>query len=297
MSNVIQFPSGPSSAEKLPPTSIEKFQFHGDELGVLRIDDGDVAVPLGELCDAVGVELPGQLRKLKSAAWATMIMMITVAEDGKSRELVCLHRRSIPMWAATIHPSKVAPEARAKLIAYQHEAADVLADHFVGKRVPTGGAVLDARLGRLEDALVILIEGAAAMQQGVLDRLTAIEAAHARAPGRTTFTGTIGKEPGALIRETLRDIATARCARIVDAPTYRSARKRERSKFETRLRKYVNHSGNGASWDSLPLEKLANANTFLHDWLGDAEAQAGPTATARVRLERAGQQTIGSKPN
>jgi hypothetical protein len=38
----------------------------GDELGVRRTDDGDVAVPLRELCDAVGVELPGQLRKLKA---------------------------------------------------------------------------------------------------------------------------------------------------------------------------------------------------------------------------------------
>jgi hypothetical protein len=34
-------------------------------------------------------------------------MIVTVAEDGKRREVACLDVRTLPLWLATIHPSKV----------------------------------------------------------------------------------------------------------------------------------------------------------------------------------------------
>ena len=37
------------------------------------------------------------------------------------------------MWLATIEPSRVKPEARDSLVAYQREAARVLRDHFLGR--------------------------------------------------------------------------------------------------------------------------------------------------------------------
>jgi hypothetical protein len=46
--------------------------------------------------------------------------------------MTILPRRSSPRWAATVDASRVAPEVREKLVAYQDEAAEVLAAAFLG---------------------------------------------------------------------------------------------------------------------------------------------------------------------
>ncbi len=125
-------------------SKITKFQFHGDELDVAHVDGGDVAIPLRRLCEVLGVDFSTQLAKLKKSAWATMVMITTVAEDGKNRETACLHRRSIPMWLAGINAEKIREEARPKLLLMQREMADVLADHFLGKRGAPQATVLEA---------------------------------------------------------------------------------------------------------------------------------------------------------
>lgn len=91
--------------------------------------------------------------------------MMTVQVDGQGRAMVFLPRRSIPMWAATIDAGRVAEHVRTKIVAYQNEAADVLAEHFLGRRSGAGltlpaVAVLDmaraaAQEGRQRDAKVL----------------------------------------------------------------------------------------------------------------------------------------------
>jgi hypothetical protein len=114
--------------------AITKFNFYGDVLDIVRTEDGDVAVPLRQLCDALGIAFSSQLRKLNNVPWAVVIKKRTTGSNGKTYEMVCLHRRSIPLWGATIHPKKVCPELREKLVRYQKECAEVLGNHFLGKR-------------------------------------------------------------------------------------------------------------------------------------------------------------------
>lgn len=120
-------------------SAIVPFTFRGDELQVIRLADGDVGVPLRRLCEAVGVDPDGQLSRLSRTPgqWATTSIMEVVAGDGKVRSVAILARRSIPMWAATLDVSRLAStEAREKVIAYQDECAEVLAEHFLGARTP-----------------------------------------------------------------------------------------------------------------------------------------------------------------
>lgn len=144
--------------------AITKFVFQGDELDVVRTEDGDVAVPLRRLCGALGVDVENQRKKLKGLPWAVAVMITATGPDGKSYEMLCLHRRSIPLWAATIHASKVHPELREKLTAYQCEAAEVLADHFLGKRgapsnaVTESAAILQQQAATLRDVPPMLAE-------------------------------------------------------------------------------------------------------------------------------------------
>lgn len=115
-------------------TEIERFTFDGDALEVIP-EDHRVLVVVRRVCEALGIALPAQLRRLKRDPVICVIMMITqVPGDDQRREIACIDLRSVPLWLAKIHPSKVRPELRPKLVRYQREAAEVLADHFLGPR-------------------------------------------------------------------------------------------------------------------------------------------------------------------
>lgn len=118
-------------------SEIIKYDFEGDELLLVRLPDGSGGALLRRLCDSVGVDFDAQRRRLARAAeagakWATVVVMTTVAEDGREREMLVLPIRAIPMWAATIDAGRVkTDEAKTKLVRYQDKAADVLARVFV----------------------------------------------------------------------------------------------------------------------------------------------------------------------
>ena len=140
-------------------SSMVPFTFRGDELQVIRLPDGDVGVPLRRLCEAVGVDPEGQRARLARtpARWAVTFITKATGPDGKDYETAILARQSIPMWAATLDVSRlVSTEARDKVIAYQDECAEVLAEHFLGLRAPareTDRAVVELR-GQLAELRV-----------------------------------------------------------------------------------------------------------------------------------------------
>lgn len=113
-------------------SAIVKVAFHGDAIEATA--DGQWAI-VKRLCENLGVDIEGQRKKLKGEAWAVTEMISATGPDGKNYETFCIHRKSLAMWLVTIKPSKVRPEIREKLIAYQREAADVLAAHFGGTAV------------------------------------------------------------------------------------------------------------------------------------------------------------------
>ena len=111
---------------------------HGDLLAAEGgyPDEMDRPVPLRPFCEHLGIDLPSQLKMLKGVPWATMVMITTVAADGRRRSLAALPLRALPMWLALINPRKVTPGAREVLEAYQCEAADVLRRHFLPRVAP-----------------------------------------------------------------------------------------------------------------------------------------------------------------
>lgn len=100
-------------------TSLKAVQADGKEWAAVR-----------PICDALGIDSKAQRRKLHEKSWATGVMMTSVAEDGKQREMFMIDRRTLTMWLATIDTNRVAPEARPVLEAFQNEAADALDNYF-----------------------------------------------------------------------------------------------------------------------------------------------------------------------
>lgn len=78
-------------------------------------------------CEVLGIDTQAQQRRLERTPWATGGMITSVGADGRTREMFCLRSDKVAMWLATIDTSRLAnDEARAKLVMWQCEAADVL---------------------------------------------------------------------------------------------------------------------------------------------------------------------------
>lgn len=114
---------------------VENIVFDGDTIQAVK-ENEKVWVPLKPICEAMGIDWPGQKKLLErdEVLSATMVMMTTVGADGKQREMVCLPLDYLNGWLFKLTPSLfTSKEVREKVIRYQRECFRVLAEHFLGK--------------------------------------------------------------------------------------------------------------------------------------------------------------------
>ena len=103
----------------------------GTDRPIMAIEhNGKPFVPLRPMCEAIGVDVDGQRRKLDQAGWARTELISVRDSAGRMQKAVALDADHVPMWLATIQVSRVAEAARPVLIAYQREAATALRDYF-----------------------------------------------------------------------------------------------------------------------------------------------------------------------
>lgn len=252
-------------------TAIEKFDFHGDELEVARTEDGRVSVSIRRVCAALGLDVGSQLAKLKTKGWACVVL-ITTQVGGQARELACLDLDSLPMWLATIEPSRVSEGTRAKLTAYQCEAARVLADHFLGRRGITTQVAAPLAAAATVEALVSqqLAEQLAGFKAAILGEIRATLQERSIAN-----TCTIGRDRARhLIKLPLAEVAAIRAART-------RATKREGPRAHAELRAHLGYFGEGRAWDHLPETLLGIAIAKLAEMRGSATRLAAAAAAGR----------------
>lgn len=104
----------------------ELVQVGQDSLQVVR-QSGHGWVLIKAACEALGLDPVGQRQRLTKQPWAVACMTKATGSDGKTYEMFCLRSDKVAMWLATIDTSRLAnDEARAKLVMWQCEAADVL---------------------------------------------------------------------------------------------------------------------------------------------------------------------------
>lgn len=184
-----------------------------DDLMAMQ-DDGLQWASLRFMCDSLAIDYVTQLRKLKARSWATIGQKPTVAADGKTRDMVMVDSKTIPMWLATIDENRIAEDARPKLIAYQREARDAL-DAYFNKRVVAAPPVnqfdvLRAAIDQIEAAQrdATLAKEIASRTEA---RLDAIEGKHdwlsalgyarqAGLPTHTRYLQRLGKAAAAIAR-------------------------------------------------------------------------------------------------
>ena len=103
------------------------------EAATLLERNGEPWVPIPPICDRLGLNRQVQARKLASEPrWRGGLMAVPSA--GGEQETWAIPLRMLPAWLFSISASKVAPEARDALVAFQDECADVLWRHWSGRQ-------------------------------------------------------------------------------------------------------------------------------------------------------------------
>lgn len=112
------------------PNELVPVKFHEDTIYYVDYD-GEQLVPMRPVIENMGLSWQAQHAKLLSAGnrWS-VTMILTVAQDGKEREQVCIPLRKLATFLATINPDKVREDLRGKLIRYQEECDEVLYQYW-----------------------------------------------------------------------------------------------------------------------------------------------------------------------
>lgn len=181
-------------------SNIVKVPFYGDEIEAVH-DGQDVWVSVKRMCENVEIAYQSQHEKLKNKAWA-----VVTGPDGKNYEMLMLHLDSVPMWLATVEPSRVREDIRPKLVAYQKECARVLRDHFFGRQ-PTF------------DMKAFMHEFGSVMVPMIAEMVSSVSRAERESAIQERTT--IGRTGAATINRTLR--AIARVLAGDDKQVYRSS--------------------------------------------------------------------------
>lgn len=136
--------------DPLLPEKYQEFEFEGDALlSVYRPGEG-MAVPVRAICAALGLDLKNQSERIRNHEVLRQgLRKDRVPVDGRVREIAVLLHKYIPFWLATISPQQVSNEARPKLVRYQTELVDVLAQIYVR----TSGAPATTTQQRIDEAL------------------------------------------------------------------------------------------------------------------------------------------------
>ncbi len=211
--------------------------FHGDELDIVQ-EGGEHFAVLARLCEPLGIDADGQRRKLLGLAWSGAKIILAPNERGEMRGLFCLPIRSVAGWLFSVNAGKVRPELREKLAWYQRECAEVLADHFLGKRGPFAAPPAPSLTPEAVAQIVALAIGPTLAT--IMDRIAAMER------------GQTGGVVGAAIARTICS-SLQETARILHQCKQGKSVASLRTRIENRLRGSVSWAGTGRSWERLPL--------------------------------------------
>src|SRR5690242_255740 len=127
--------------EALPQAHL--VQFYDDQIEAFWDDTSkEIRVSCRRITENLGTDWKTQHRKLLAdEIFSQHLSMVIMTTEAGGRETVTLPLRLIPLWLCTINVLKVRAEIRQKLLLYRQEAADVLAQHFLGIPLPVASEI------------------------------------------------------------------------------------------------------------------------------------------------------------
>lgn len=114
--------------------NLQTVDFNGQSLFTFE-EKGNRYTAMKPICENIGLDWNGQFQRIKrdGVLSATMCVINIVAQDGKSRDMVCLPIQYLNGWLFGVDEKRVNPSIKDRLIEYKKECYQVLYDYWHGK--------------------------------------------------------------------------------------------------------------------------------------------------------------------
>ena len=126
--------------------------FDGKVIETVTGPDGKPWISVRSVCQAIGVDVENQRRRIQTDERFNRGAITTVAEDGKNREMFCIPLEQLNGWLFSIQPNRVREDIRPNLIRYQQECFQVLYNYFMPNGVQDLQPFMD-RFDRIESKI------------------------------------------------------------------------------------------------------------------------------------------------
>jgi hypothetical protein len=249
--------------------------FYGDDLMAVKAADGSVYVALRQMCQSLGLDRRGQVRRinrqpiLKEGYQGGVIVSPPSAggRGGGAQQARLLRVDLVPLWLSGVNTKLVRPEIKDKLERYQREAARVLWEAFQEGRL-TSDPVFDELLEQdtPEAAAYKMIQGMLQLARNQLLMRSEIED-HSRR--LEAIEATLG-DPG---RNITPDEAS-QISQAVKAVALVYSKQSDKNQFGAVYGELYRKFGI-TSYKLLPAGKFKEAMTYLSEWyqqLTDSES-------------------------
>jgi ferritin-like metal-binding protein YciE len=138
-----------SDEKALVPVEQKTVEFYEDEVTAVRLASGEVFVPIRPICENMGLSWSAQFERInRDPVLVDMAASVRVTRtEGAPRDLLCLPLRFLPGWLFGVNANRVKEDIRERLLRYQRECYDVLAEAFVEGRLtadPTFSELLES---------------------------------------------------------------------------------------------------------------------------------------------------------
>lgn len=132
----------PSHAQN-PSVALVHVEFHGHSL-ITFLCDGEPYAAMRPICEGMGLVWNGQYERIQrnEVLKSTIRVIRTVAADGKTREVIALPLKLLNGWLFGVDVSRVKPELRETILAYQRECYDALYRHWHREPAAPGPAAM-----------------------------------------------------------------------------------------------------------------------------------------------------------
>ncbi len=131
--------------------------FYDDEIKLVIVQQGNqqqAFVPVRPICEFLGVTWSPQLRRINRDPILSEVatsVTVTVTESGQRGQMLCLPIDYLNGWLFGINATRVKEEIRERLLRYQRECYQTLAQAFGGTQVEEATSPTLAALGQVRE--------------------------------------------------------------------------------------------------------------------------------------------------
>jgi hypothetical protein len=246
--------------------------YAADIVDWLELDPNRTYVPVGDLCERLGLSAAREERRVKGhgllGEHARRLEVET--DDGDALVRLCLRVELVPLWLTTLDPTELGDDAaRARLQLFQREAASSLWQAFRPQGFDSGDVLVAPRpqQDHAEQAYVgSMAIAAMARQQLLVERQLNAPLDDDEGPGH---------DPWASQARALDDPSAARVAQTVRKVARTLGERTRRNEYWGALSGLYRNFGI-ASYRRMPAGRLYEAMEWLERWYGDMMGEPEP---------------------